>query len=133
MNQQAARRFADLLDAQVGSPAKAGGDLTVAEVAAELRRSISTVRGWIEDGRFPGAYHLPSSGKCDKRGVSGSERGAFPARRLRRAGTVQRLRATSAHGADQGARRHDVCPNGNRSGLSGRYMVVNGRDKQAAR
>jgi|ERR1051326_8578800 hypothetical protein len=40
----------------------ANGDLTVAELAAHFRRSASTVRGWIEAGRFPGAYHLPSSG-----------------------------------------------------------------------
>jgi excisionase family DNA binding protein len=33
-------------------------DLTVADLAARFQRSASTVRGWIEAGRFPGAYKL---------------------------------------------------------------------------
>ena len=41
---------------------------TVATLAAQLHRSASTVRGWLEEGRFPGAYHLPASGKVSKRG-----------------------------------------------------------------
>jgi len=32
---------------------------TVATLAAQLHRSASTVRGWLEAGRFPGAYKLP--------------------------------------------------------------------------
>ena len=43
-------------------PAPAG-DLTIAELAAHFRRSESTVRGWVEEGRVAGAYQLPSSGK----------------------------------------------------------------------
>jgi excisionase family DNA binding protein len=34
------------------------GDLTVAELAAQFHRSPSTVRAWLEAGRFPGAYKL---------------------------------------------------------------------------
>jgi hypothetical protein len=37
-------------------------DLTVSDVATRLQRSASTVRAWLEQGRFPGAYHLPTSG-----------------------------------------------------------------------
>lgn len=33
-------------------------DLTVAEVAAELDRSPSTVRGWCGDGKIDGAYRF---------------------------------------------------------------------------
>lgn len=44
------------------------GDLTVEEVAARFRRKPSTVRAWLEAGRFPGAYHLPASGKLDRKG-----------------------------------------------------------------
>jgi hypothetical protein len=47
----------------VATPATPAGDLTVAEVAAQLRRKPSTIRGWLEAGRFTGAYHLPASGK----------------------------------------------------------------------
>ncbi len=32
---------------------------TVATLAAQLHRSASTVRGWLEAGRFPGAFKLP--------------------------------------------------------------------------
>lgn len=48
--------------------APTGGDLSVEEVAAQLRRSSSTVRSWCERGLFPGAYHLPASGKVSKAG-----------------------------------------------------------------
>jgi hypothetical protein len=41
---------------------------TVATLALQLHRSASTIRGWLEAGRFPGAYHLPASGKVSKRG-----------------------------------------------------------------
>jgi excisionase family DNA binding protein len=33
-------------------------DLTVEELAAELRRGPSTVRGWLGAGEFPGAYRM---------------------------------------------------------------------------
>ncbi len=33
-------------------------ELTVTDLAAQFQRSASTVRGWIEAGRFPGAYKL---------------------------------------------------------------------------
>ena len=33
-------------------------DATVAELAARFHRSPSTIRGWLEAGRFPGAYKL---------------------------------------------------------------------------
>jgi hypothetical protein len=33
-------------------------ELTVTDLAAQFQRSPSTVRGWIEAGRFPGAYKL---------------------------------------------------------------------------
>lgn len=34
------------------------GDLTVTELAERFRRNASTIRGWIEIGRFSGAYKL---------------------------------------------------------------------------
>jgi hypothetical protein len=34
-------------------------DLGVDQLAELLSRSESTVRGWLEAGRFPGAYRLP--------------------------------------------------------------------------
>jgi helix-turn-helix protein len=34
------------------------GDRTVAELAVQFHRKPSTVRGWLEAGRFPGAYKL---------------------------------------------------------------------------
>ncbi len=37
-------------------PASAEPDLTVQQAAKHLHRSESTVRDWIECGRFPGAY-----------------------------------------------------------------------------
>jgi len=33
-------------------------DLAVADLAERFRRSPSTIRGWLETGRFPGAYKL---------------------------------------------------------------------------
>jgi excisionase family DNA binding protein len=33
-----------------------GADLTVDQVAEQLRRPVSTIRGWLEGGRFAGAY-----------------------------------------------------------------------------
>lgn len=33
-------------------------DTTAAELAARFQRSTSTIRGWLEAGRFPGAYKL---------------------------------------------------------------------------
>jgi hypothetical protein len=53
-----------LLEALSGAPAPTAhvcsppGDLTVAELAARFQRSPSTVRGWLEADRFPGAYKL---------------------------------------------------------------------------
>ena len=49
-------------------PERAAGDLTVLQLAEHLRRRPSTVRGWLEAGLFPGAYHLPASGKLSKMG-----------------------------------------------------------------
>lgn len=46
-----------------GVDADAGGDLTVEQLAKRLSRKPSTVRGWLDAGLFPGAYHLPASGK----------------------------------------------------------------------
>lgn len=43
----------------VGEPKSAAPTLlTVADVAAQLHRSPSTVRGWVEAGRFTGAFKL---------------------------------------------------------------------------
>ena len=33
-------------------------DLTIQDLARRFQRSVSTVRGWVEHGRFPGAYKL---------------------------------------------------------------------------
>jgi hypothetical protein len=48
-----------LADLQSGN----GAVLTVAQIADRLHRTASTVRSWLEAGLFPGAFHLPSSGK----------------------------------------------------------------------
>jgi helix-turn-helix protein len=40
------------------STAAPAADLTVADIAARLTRAPSTVRGWLEAGRFAGAYKL---------------------------------------------------------------------------
>jgi helix-turn-helix protein len=49
----------ELLDAQ-GTPAVVGtsADPTVEEIATRYGRALSTIRGWCEAGRFPGAYKL---------------------------------------------------------------------------
>jgi len=50
-----------LLEALGGTQACAAavvGDLTVADVASRVGRKPSTVRGWLEAGRFTGAYKL---------------------------------------------------------------------------
>ncbi len=62
-----------LLEALAGMPVHtsakpATGDLTLGEAAVRFRRSTSTVRTWCQEGRFPGAYHLPASGRPDKKG-----------------------------------------------------------------
>lgn len=62
-----------LLEALGGGPASAdackpSGDLTVEQLAAHFHCTGSTVRGWLERGLLPGAYHLPSIGKVDKNG-----------------------------------------------------------------
>lgn len=43
---------------QTSALAAPPADLTVAELAARFQRSPSTVRGWLEADRFPGAYKL---------------------------------------------------------------------------
>lgn len=67
---EAAERFAELLRASVrGMPeADSGSDLSVVQVGDRLNRKPSTVRAWVERGLFPGAYHLPASGKPDRNG-----------------------------------------------------------------
>ncbi|MBA3497088.1 MAG: helix-turn-helix domain-containing protein [Gemmatimonadales bacterium] len=41
-------------------PAAQGADVTIADLATRFGRSPSTVRGWLEHGRFPGAYRFRS-------------------------------------------------------------------------
>jgi helix-turn-helix protein len=48
----------ELLAAADASPAARPADPTVEEVATRYGRAPSTVRGWCEAGRFPGAYKL---------------------------------------------------------------------------
>lgn len=50
-----------------GAAGDAGRDLTVEQLAERLNRKPSTVRGWLEQGLFPGAYHLPASGKWSEK------------------------------------------------------------------
>jgi excisionase family DNA binding protein len=45
-------------DAQKPAVGSDLADLTADEVAREFGRSASTVRGWLGEGRFPGAYRL---------------------------------------------------------------------------
>lgn len=59
----AARRLAELLERSVGQESAPGHDLSVAELGQRLNRTSSTVRGWIENGEFPGAYKLPGDPK----------------------------------------------------------------------
>src|SRR5690349_10092673 len=49
-----------LLDLLAGQAAVAGSlvDATVDQIAARFGRAASTIRGWCEAGRFPGAYKL---------------------------------------------------------------------------
>jgi excisionase family DNA binding protein len=53
----ALRQLAAAIEADV-APAPAAGVLTVAQVAAQLHRSSSTVRGWCEAERLAGAFKL---------------------------------------------------------------------------
>jgi excisionase family DNA binding protein len=47
----------ELLAAE-GAAASPPADLTTRELAERLHRAPSTVRGWVEEGRLPGAYKL---------------------------------------------------------------------------
>jgi len=47
-----------LLEALGGVDRPVGPDLTVAELSARFHRAPSTVRAWLEAGRFPAAYKL---------------------------------------------------------------------------
>jgi len=56
------RALAGKIEALVDDPEPAGDrDLSVAEVAEKLGRSASTVRDWLGQRRFPGAYRLPGA------------------------------------------------------------------------
>lgn len=58
-----------LCESNAPTPAlESSGDFTVEQLAEILGRRPSTVRGWLESGLFPGAYHLPASGKLSKHG-----------------------------------------------------------------
>ena len=52
----ALRELADGLEAEIKVSGAVAALLTVAEIAEQLHRSPSTVRTWVEDGRFAGAY-----------------------------------------------------------------------------
>lgn len=48
-----------LLEAlQTPQRSDAGAEHTVADLAARFHRGASTIRGWLEAGRFPGAFKL---------------------------------------------------------------------------
>ncbi len=51
--------LADLLSPEATAPAGAPPDLSVRQLAERLGRSLSTARGWVEGGLFPGSYRLP--------------------------------------------------------------------------
>lgn len=48
----------DRIDGQVPAMVSTSADLTVSDLAGRFNRSPSTVRWWIECGRFVGAYRL---------------------------------------------------------------------------
>lgn len=48
----------DRIDGQEPASTPAPADLTVSDLAGRFNRSPSTVRWWIECGRFAGAYRL---------------------------------------------------------------------------
>lgn len=50
--------LAELLEAEPGPEEERLSDLTVPELAEELDRGKSTVRGWLADGLIPEAYRL---------------------------------------------------------------------------
>lgn len=50
--------LAELLEAEPSSEEERLSDLTVPELAEELDRGESTVRGWLADGLIPEAYRL---------------------------------------------------------------------------
>ncbi len=93
--------------------AAAGAVLTVGELAVHLRRSASTVRGWLEAGLFPGAYHLPASGKLSKRGRPKVGAWRVPAAAVEVFSAAQREvptippRPITARVTTRGARIHD--------------------------
>jgi hypothetical protein len=45
-------------DVDVGASATVSAEQTVGELGVQFHRSPSTIRGWLEVGRFPGAYKL---------------------------------------------------------------------------
>ena len=47
-----------LLEALGGVDRPVGPDLSVGELSAYFHRAPSTVRAWLEGGRFPGAFKL---------------------------------------------------------------------------
>src|SRR4051812_42516508 len=54
-------------------PAGEAADPTVETIAARYGRAASTVRGWCEAGRFPGAYKLGREWRIPAAGVSAFE------------------------------------------------------------
>jgi len=54
----ALRELADGLEAEIQAAGPVAGLLTVAQVAEQMHRSPSTVRGWCEAGRFREAFKL---------------------------------------------------------------------------
>jgi excisionase family DNA binding protein len=97
-----------LVDDAADAAADASGSLTVEELAERLRRSRSTVRGWLADGRFPGAY---KRGRREWR-VPADDVAAFEAEEAERYRAGQQREARSGTGgpADTSTWRQHLPP-----------------------
>ena len=65
----------ELLDVAVEVTTTPPADPTVEEISARYGRAPSTIRGWCEAGRFPGAYKLGREWRIPAAGIAAFEAG----------------------------------------------------------